>query len=155
MEERFDNQKLGEPIKEKEPISFREVWVIDDENETIESLLRFWKMKTKGLDYNFQHFETAQAALNEIKKRIEKNEQLPLMLFVDYELKKDKDELQEGTNFIKGIKSLNFKEAKVPMIVGHSTEYNQKMLEAGADKAFSKMEFVKSAEFLRDYKREK
>jgi hypothetical protein len=135
--------------REGEPIPAKEVWIIDDDEETIKSILKIWQMKTKGL-YNFRHFETGASALAEIKRRQEAKESLPAYIFVDGELKKDEGELKRGASLIKKIR--NIKEIEQPQIIAHSTEkeFNQEMLEAGANLAFSKKNFMESAEFLVD-----
>ena len=76
-------------------------------------------------------------------------------MFVDGFLKKDKGKFEKGENFIKKIR--NMEEIKQPKIIAHSSieENNKEMQKAGADFAFKKIEFSKTAQFLKQILLEK
>ncbi|MBU4332384.1 hypothetical protein KKD19_06180 [Patescibacteria group bacterium] len=139
-----------EKHSEQEPAPAKEIWIIDDDKETIEGILRFWQMKTQDIGYGFKHFETGQSALEEIKRRKESKEKLPDLVFVDGELEKDQEELRKGANLIKEIRSIE--EIEQPKIIAHSSDFvnNVELLMAGADLGFQKKDITKSAEFLKD-----
>lgn len=151
--EKFFN--LGQDNNEREPIPSKEIWIIDDDEETTKEILRFWQGKINDTGHNFKHFETAQSAFDEIEKRKEAKKELPELMFVDGLLEKDQGEFKKGENFIKKIR--NIKEIKQPKIVAHSSmkENNQEMQKAGADFAFRKMELRKTLQFLQQALSEK
>ena len=151
-EEKFFNLEKDE---RREQISPKEVWIIDDAEETIKTILRFWQGEINDTDYNFRCFGTAQSAFDEIKKRKEVKKELPDLMFVDGLLEKDQGEFKRGENFIKKIRDM--KEIKQPKIIAHSSikENNEEMQKVGADFAFKKIEIRKTAQFLQQALSEK
>jgi len=142
------SEKVKKPEKEKLPS--KEVWIVDDEPEIIKSLIRFWKGKISEVGYTIKHFEKAKDALDEINRRKAAEENMPKVIFVDGELNKDEEDLKKGSNFIKKIHKIE--DIETPKLVAHSSmkEFNDEMLESGADIAFSKNDVKSSRDFLLD-----
>jgi len=144
----MSEQHFSPEIKEGVPLS--EVWIIDDEEEITQTLLRIWGRKFAG-KYVLRNFYTAQEALGEIERLAKEKGILPKIIFVDGQLKKDQGELAQGDVVIQKIRAL--KDISQPQLIAHSAvgEINKEMIEAGADLSFRKsLDFMKLSKFLED-----
>ena len=142
-----ENLETNISIEQKE-IPLKEVWLVDDQENMIQSLLRFWGMKTSHLGYVFKYFKTGKEAVEEVEKRKQSREDLPAIIFMDGNLEKDEGDFQKGNNVIKDIR--NIAEGEQIKIVAHSAtgKMNEEMLNSGADVSFFKNDIVKSRDFL-------
>ena len=107
-----------------------EVWLIDDDDDLSEVLIAYWRQDAPDFDY--RHFNTAQAALDEIDAIAGSGKgSMPAIIFVDGNLFKDKGELRQGENLIQAI--LQREDITPPLLVAHSSsqEANERMLQAG------------------------
>ena len=147
LDQKFTNKAASEK-RNLPPVNSKEVWVIDDNKAMIDSCFRAWKSDLEELNFSFKHFERASDALEEIKKRIENEKILPGVILVDGNLDLDETELQDGIIVVKKIKDM----ADNIKLIGFSGDrfQNEKMLEKGAETAFSKMEALKVRQYLKN-----
>lgn len=151
LDQKFINKAESE--KEIFEINHKEVWVIDDNKQMIDSYFRAWKGDLEKFNFSFKHFERAIEALEEIKKRIENKELLPGVILVDGNLDLDEAELQDGIIVVQKIKDLTDN----IQLIGFSSDSrkNEKMIESGAQTAFSKMEALKVRYYLKNLAEER
>jgi len=130
------------------PVNSKEIWVVDDNKAIIDSCFRAWKSDLEELNFSFKHFERASDALEEIKKRIENENLLPGVILVDGNLDLDEAELQDGIIVVQKIKDI----ADNIKLIGFSGDRfkNEKMIERGAETAFSKMDALKVRQYLKN-----
>ena len=137
----------GESNPDKKEIEERktiEVWILDDNEALTESQLRSWDLA--GENFGFDSYTTAKEALSVIEEKIQKQESLPYVIFVDGNLDQDEGELKDGANFVIKVRKL---EIPQPMLIAHSNSKsaNERMMQSGAD-----LTMVKGTETtLRDY----
>lgn len=143
--EKLDNPDLIQ-------LNEHEVWIIDDNKDIIESVLRFLKEKLKEVEYEFNHFDTAKSALNELKRRIQNYEILPGIILVDGYLDLDDEDLNSGPIVVEKIKNL-VKKIKIIGFSGLDLK-NEEMIRMGAEKAFRKTEISLLADYLRQLNEE-
>lgn len=122
-----------------------EVWILDDNVDFSESLMRGWGMA--GDSFGFQAYPTAREALAEIENKIQINQTLPSIIFVDGNLDKDEGELKNGANFIIKVRQL---EIPQPTLIAHSNSKssNEEMMSAGADLAMEKGPATRLKDYL-------
>jgi len=122
--------------KETEARKTIEVWLLDDNEALTESQMRGWETMVSK-DFGFQSYATAKEALAVIEQKLQNNESLPNIIFVDGNLDKDEGELKNGANFIIKVRKL---EVPQPMLIAHSNSKgaNEKMMSVGADLAMEK-----------------
>lgn len=130
-----------------------EVWIIDDDKNVVEACLRLFEVKTRGLGYQFKHFDTAKEALDELKKRIENKENLPGIILVDGYLDLDDEELNSGPVVVQQIRDLT---SQIKIIGFSSSETkNEEMMQIGAEIAFRKTESALLADYLKQLEEQK
>lgn len=141
-------RQLPESV-EKEPA--REVWIIEDNEEVSEEILKNWKNNLTGIEYFFKYFLTAREALDEIEKRKKEERKMPRIIFIDGNLELDKEELNKGVKVIDRIHSI--KDIEQPFFVAHSSisKENEEMVGHGAGAAFIKGRVKESEMFLQDF----
>lgn len=131
--------------KETEAKKTIEIWVLDDNEALTESQLRGWETMVSK-DFGFRSYATAKEAFAVIEQKLQNNEGLPGIIFVDGNLDKDEGELKDGANFIIKVRKL---ESPQPILIAHSNSKsaNERMMSAGAD-----LTIIKGTETpLRDY----
>lgn len=132
----------------------KEVWIVDDSEEIIKSILRFLDLEVGELGFQFEYYDLAQKALEELLRRKKEKRNLPGVIFVDGALEKDEGELSLGSELIKKIRKLEGIEQ--PKIIAFSSSYqmNEEMKEVGADEMIEKLEIRKAIDFLKGLVRE-
>lgn len=142
-------QNIDEKIEKRELLDLnqKEIWIIDDDKNIVEACLRLWEFESKGSDYQFNHFDKAKDAIEELKRRIENKEKLPGTILVDGYLDLDDEELNSGPLVVNQIKKL----VNGIKIIGFSSSEakNEEMMEAGAETAFRKTEAKLVGDYLK------
>lgn len=140
----FNEGGFNPEDKEVEAKKTIEVWVLDDNEALTESQLRGWETMVSK-DFGFLSYATAKEALTVIEQKLQNNESLPNIIFVDGNLDKDEGELKDGANFIIKIRRLDIPQ---PILIAHSNSKsaNERMMSAGAD-----LIMTKGNKTLRDY----
>lgn len=125
----------------KRPI---EVWLVDDNVDLNRSLMAGWE--SAGKEFDFDSYETAKQAFEDIQAKAEEGKPLPNIIFVDGQLESDEGEFREGSNFIFRVRQM---EIPQPYLIAHSSNdwHNKAMKVAGADVVMEKG--IKTT--LRDY----
>jgi CheY-like chemotaxis protein len=127
------NPEMPGQTPEIEHATKPEVWLVDDDDDHSETLIELWQENFP--DFNYQHFATAQEALDKIEQATSSDPMsMPDIVFVDGNLGKDKEPWQFGGNFIQEILRISQKKnIPPPVLVAHSNsgKANQRMMVDG------------------------
>lgn len=147
--------KSGEPgPEEKEVIPGKtSVWIVDDNAEHINSLLRALNFSApKGI--NFNHFQEGEQATAKFQRLAEEKAAMPSLILMDYKL----DERVENPKFRTGVEVIGElkriaeeNEVPLPEIAAFSSEkdYIKQLLEAGATTSLNKMDYMAVVKHLK------
>lgn len=129
------------------------LWIIDDNKGYLDSILEYGFKN----NINIKGFTEGEKALHELKNLIDQDKQIPSAILLNYKLD---DEVNNptylyGTEVIMEIKDICGKnDIPIPKIIGFSTvsEFNDKMLETGAESILDKNDPNKVQEFISNFK---
>jgi len=134
----------GPGPEEKELLPERtSVWIVDDNAEHINSLLRALKYSA-GEGFQFTHYQEGEQAIEEFQKLAEEQGLMPTLILMDYKLddRVENPKYRTGDEVIKALQNLAQEtNLTLPEIIGISGDdkFSKKLIEAGAVKAVDKL----------------
>lgn len=139
-------EKEGEPGNQS-------IWIVDDNAEHINSLLRALKYQA-GEGFQFSHFQEGERATIEFEKLAEEKSLMPGLILMDYKLdeKVENPKFKTGVEVIEELKRIAAEhEVKLPDIAAFSSEkdYAKQLLEAGASTSLNKMDYMAVVKYLK------
>ncbi len=143
----ISSNKTNDELQNIIELNQNEVWVIDDNAAIVSSCFLIWRLSLDDAYYQFSHFDTAKKAMEELKRRIKEKENLPGIILVDGYLDLDEGNFSNGPNVVKGIKEVCDKIKTIGF--SSSEEKNEQMMANGAETAFSKIENIKTVDYLK------
>ncbi|TSC92670.1 MAG: hypothetical protein CEN89_538 [Candidatus Berkelbacteria bacterium Licking1014_7] len=133
---------------EKIGLNQNEVWIVDDEDEILDSIMRALMLDAKKGGIEIKRFSTAQELLEEMQRRQDAKQKIAGTILVDKELRKDDPKLQDGCELVRRI--IENQNIDTPNLIAHSAvdEYNERLIEAGANSALKKGQLLAIREII-------
>lgn len=134
----------------------QEIWFIDDSSQERELDVLFTKRVIKKANRNdtCQTYSTGEEAINEIQRRIDSEEVIPSIIFIDYNLEGREvvnPKFKNGVDVIETLKEIAERHnIPLPKIVAFSNnpKSNQEMITAGAGTFLDKANIDALMEYL-------
>ena len=144
---------VGPEEKEFEPTK-TPVWIVDDNREHINSLLRAVKSQT-GEGFEYTHYQEGEQAIANFSQIAEEKGLMPALILMDYKLddRVKNPKYRTGVEVIEELKRIAEEhEIPLPEIAAFSTEksYAEQLIQAGASMILNKMNYMALVEHLRE-----
>jgi len=130
------------------------VWIVDDNTEHINSLLRALKYSA-GEGFQFTHYQEGEQAVADFLKLAEEKGQLPAAILMDFKLddRVENPKYRTGVEVIEELKRIAAEhEIPLPEIAAFSSEktYAEQLLAAGASTSLSKIDYMAVVKHLKE-----
>lgn len=134
------------------------VWIVDDNAEHINSLLRALK-HSAGEGFQFTHYQEGEQAIEEFQRLAEEQAVMPSLILMDYKLddRVENPKYRTGVEVIAELKRIAEEhEIPLPEIAAFSSEksYIEELLAAGASISLSKMDYMAVVKYLQEMVKE-
>lgn len=152
MPEDLSPKEVAEEGETRKPET--SVWIVDDNAEHINSLLRVLKYQA-GEGFQFSHYQEGERAVEEFQRLAEEKGLMPALILMDYKLDDQvKDpKYRTGVEVIEELKRIASEyEIPLPKIAAFSSgdSYAKHLLEAGASTSLSKMDYMAIVKHIKE-----
>jgi len=134
----------------------KEGWLVDDNKNLADSILRVAKMSAGG-SLDFSYFQEGEQAVTEFEQRAGAKRQLPDLILMDYRLDEQvqNPKFKTGVEVITELKRLAEQyQVTLPEIIAFSSEqsYTEKLMNTGASSTLKKGDARAMMEFINNFK---